>query len=60
MRPRTVLSPAAVERAVEQGGDAALRTLVATEVQLAVEPARARPAGCTSWRAPAGRSTADV
>jgi SAM-dependent methyltransferase len=37
VRPRTVLSPAAVERAVEQGGDAALRALVATEVQLAVD-----------------------
>ncbi len=34
VRPRTVLSPAAVERAVEQGGDLALATLVATELQL--------------------------
>ena len=37
VRPRSVLSPATVERALEQGGRAALRTLVATEVALAVE-----------------------
>ena len=37
VRPRTVLSPAAVERAVEQGGDAALATLVATELQLSAD-----------------------
>jgi SAM-dependent methyltransferase len=37
VRPRTVLSPATVERALEQGGAAALRTLVKTEVALAVE-----------------------
>jgi SAM-dependent methyltransferase len=37
VRPRTVLSPATVERAREQGGDAALRTLVTTELDLARE-----------------------
>jgi SAM-dependent methyltransferase len=37
VRPRSVLSPATVERALEQGGRAALRTLVATEVALAQE-----------------------
>ena len=37
MRPRSVLSPATVERALEQGGRAALRTLVDTEVALAQE-----------------------
>ena len=37
VRPRSVLSPATVERALQQGGRAALRTLVATEVSLAVE-----------------------
>ena len=37
VRPRTVLSPAAVERALEQGGDAALATLVATELQLSAD-----------------------
>lgn len=37
VRPRTVLSPAAVERAVEQGGDAALAALVATELQLSAD-----------------------
>jgi hypothetical protein len=35
VRPRSVLSPAAVERALAAGGDEALRTLVRTEVQLA-------------------------
>lgn len=37
VRPRSVLSPATVERALLQGGDAALRTLVRTELALAVE-----------------------
>lgn len=37
VRPRSVLSPATVERALLQGGDAALRTLVRTEIALAVE-----------------------
>lgn len=37
VRPRTVLSPATVERALSQGGPAALRTLVRTEVALAQE-----------------------
>ena len=37
VRPRSVLSPATVERALERGGRAALRTLVATEVALAEE-----------------------
>lgn len=37
VRPRTVLSPATVERALEQGGDAALLPLVETEVQLATD-----------------------
>ena len=37
VRPRSVLTPATVERALEQGGRAALRTLVETEVKLAVE-----------------------
>lgn len=37
VRPRTVLSPATVERALLQGGDTALRTLTRTEVALSVE-----------------------
>jgi putative intracellular protease/amidase len=37
VRPRTVLSPATVERALSHGGAAALRTLVRTEVALAQE-----------------------
>ena len=37
VRPRTVLSPATVERALSQGGAAALRKLVATEVALAAD-----------------------
>ena len=37
VRPRSVLSVATVERALQQGGDAALRTLVTTELALAVE-----------------------
>ena len=37
VRPRTVLSPATVVRALEQGGAAALRTLVTTECRLAAE-----------------------
>jgi hypothetical protein len=37
VRPRSVLSVATVERAVQQGGDVALRTLVQTELALAVE-----------------------
>jgi SAM-dependent methyltransferase len=37
VRPRTVLSPATVVRALEQGGAAALRTLVTTECRLAEE-----------------------
>jgi hypothetical protein len=35
--PRTVLSPATVERALSEGGAAALRTLVKTELALARE-----------------------
>jgi len=37
VRPRSVLSPNTVERAVAQGGLNALRTLVSTEVALAAE-----------------------
>lgn len=37
VRPRSVLTPATVERALAQGGRAALRTLVDTEVALAAE-----------------------
>ena len=37
VRPRTVLTPVAVERALETGGEAALRTLVRTELRLAAE-----------------------
>ena len=37
VRPRSVLTPATVERALEQGGRAALRTLVSTEIALAAE-----------------------
>jgi len=37
VRPRTALSPATVERALSQGGSAALRTLVQTEVGLAAD-----------------------
>jgi SAM-dependent methyltransferase len=37
VRPRSVLTPATVERALEQGGRAALRTLVETELALAQE-----------------------
>jgi SAM-dependent methyltransferase len=37
VRPRSVLSPGTVERALEQGGRAALRTLVETELALAQE-----------------------
>jgi SAM-dependent methyltransferase len=37
VRPRSVLSPSTVERALSQGGTAALKTLVKTEVALAVE-----------------------
>jgi SAM-dependent methyltransferase len=37
VRPRSVLTPATVERALAQGGEAALRTLVRTEVALAEE-----------------------
>jgi hypothetical protein len=37
VRPRTVLSPATVERALSQGGTAALRTLVRTEVALSAD-----------------------
>ena len=37
VRPRSVISPNTVERAVAQGGAAALRTLVTTEVALAAE-----------------------
>ena len=39
VRPRAVLTPATVERALQRGGRAALRTLVETEVALAVERA---------------------
>lgn len=37
VRPRSVLTPATVERALAEGGRAALRTLVRTEVALSVE-----------------------
>jgi hypothetical protein len=37
VRPRSVLTPATVERALLQGGDTALQTLITTEVALAVE-----------------------
>ena len=37
VRPRSVLTPATVERALSQGGAPALRALVKTEVALAVE-----------------------
>jgi hypothetical protein len=37
VRPRSVLTPAAVERALATGGDEALRTLVRTELTLAVD-----------------------
>ncbi|GAC1445210.1 MAG: hypothetical protein NVSMB55_25000 [Mycobacteriales bacterium] len=37
VRPRTVLAPAAVERAVARGGDSALASLVRTELALAQE-----------------------
>lgn len=37
VRPRSVLTPATVERAVELGGAAALRTLVQTELRLSVD-----------------------
>jgi hypothetical protein len=37
VRPRSVLAPAAVERAVARGGDGALQTLVQTELALARE-----------------------
>lgn len=37
VRPRSVLTPATVERAILQGGAAALRTLVTTELALAVD-----------------------
>jgi SAM-dependent methyltransferase len=37
VRPRSVLTPATVERALEQGGRSTLRTLVTTELALAVE-----------------------
>jgi hypothetical protein len=37
VRPRSVISPNTVERAVAQGGVAALRTLVSTEIALAAE-----------------------
>lgn len=37
VRPRSVLTPATVERALAQGGPAALRTLVRTELALAVD-----------------------
>ena len=37
VRPRSVLSVATVERALQQGGEVALRTLVKTELVLAVE-----------------------
>jgi hypothetical protein len=35
VRPRSVLAPAAVERALARGGDGALKTLVRTELALA-------------------------
>lgn len=37
VRPRSVLAPATVERAMEQGGEAMLDTLVQTELALAVD-----------------------
>lgn len=37
VRPRSVLAVATVERALEQGGEAALRTLVSTELALAAD-----------------------
>jgi len=37
VRPRTVLTPAAVERALAHGGDEALRSLVQTELRLSVD-----------------------
>jgi SAM-dependent methyltransferase len=37
VRPRSVLSPATVVRALDEGGDAAMRTLVHTECRLARE-----------------------
>ncbi len=37
VRPRSVLTPAAVERALATGGDDALRTLLRTELALAVD-----------------------
>lgn len=37
VRPRSVLAPAAVERAIARGGDAALATLVRTELAVAQE-----------------------
>jgi len=37
VRSRSVLTPATVERALAQGGSAVLRTLVRTELALAVE-----------------------
>jgi hypothetical protein len=37
VRPRSVLTPATVERALAAGGDEALRTLVRTELTLAVD-----------------------
>ena len=37
IRPRSVLTPATVERALKQGGSAVLSTLVATELALAVD-----------------------
>ena len=37
VRPRSVLSPTAVERAIATGGDEALRALVKTELTLAVD-----------------------
>jgi SAM-dependent methyltransferase len=37
VRPRTVLTPSAVERALAEGGDEALRALVRTETALAVD-----------------------
>ena len=40
VRPRSVLTPAAVERALATGGQDALRTLVRTELRLAVDRER--------------------
>jgi hypothetical protein len=37
VRPRTVLTPAAVERALATGGDEAMRTLVRTELRLSAD-----------------------